>query len=220
MQQLDTVRITEKLARLRTARPAVFGVEAHGFHLNPRLSEADTSAFEQDHQVILPSDYRQFLNEVGNGGAGPFYGVFLLSQMDDGMSFRHWSQNDGVVGMPSEPFLFNEAWNDLSQMPKPELERLNEADYWAQMALFEKRYWSSTLINGAIPICHKGCALRIWLVVTGMQAGYLWEDRRSQYEGLQPVMLADGSPATFAGWYEHWLDDCLTSLNGTQPSTS
>ena len=218
MQRLDTPRIIGTLTRLKTARSAVFGAEAHGFRLNPPLSETAALAFEREHKVALPDDYRQFLRDAGNGGAGPFYGVFPLGQMDDNMGFRHWSENDGLVGIPSEPFLLEEAWNDLSYMPNSELQSEDETEYEAQMESFEKSYWSTTLVNGATPICHEGCALRIWLVVTGSQAGYLWEDRRSEYEGLHPLTLANGSPATFAGWYQQWLDDCVAAIDGRQIS--
>lgn len=39
------------------------------------MSEPDLSAFESCHRVRLPTDYRYFLARVGNGGAGPFYGL-------------------------------------------------------------------------------------------------------------------------------------------------
>jgi hypothetical protein len=67
-------------------------------------------------------------------------------------------------------------------------------------------------VNGAIPICHEGCALRVWLVVTGREAGFLWEDRRSDYGGLRRQHLADGSSATFARWYGEWLNSYLATL--------
>lgn len=35
----------------------------------------------------------------------------------------------------------------------------------AMMERFERHYWDPKLMNGAIPICHTGCALRIWLLV-------------------------------------------------------
>lgn len=213
MSRLDTPRIIGTIERPKTLCPAVFGAEVHDFRLNPRLPEAEALAFERDHHVPLPPDYRQFLRDVGNGGAGPFYGVFPLGRMDDGMGSREWHENDGSVGMLSEPFLLEEAWNDVSCLPKPELTNQNQAEYDAQMELFEKRYWSATLVNGAIPICHEGCALRIWLVVTGSQAGSLWEDRRSEYGGLHRIRLADGSPATFARWYEQWLDECVATAD-------
>ena len=207
MPELDTSRIKDVLARLQGAQSRVFGAEAHDFRSNPTLPEADVSAFERTHNITLPPDFRQFLIGVGNGGAGPFYGIFPLGEMDDNFNLRPWKEGDGSVGVPSEPFPLEEEWNDLSTMPPDDLANRDESEYERQLDI----YWRSSLVNGAIPICHEGCALRIWLVVTGTQAGYLWEDRRSEYAGLRPVRLADGSPATFTGWYGEWLDDCLAA---------
>ena len=81
------------------------------------------------------------------------------------------------------------------------------------MEAFERVYWSSELVNGTIPICHEGCALRVLLVLTGPQAGTLWRDLRSEYGGLQPLKQADGSPANFGQWYGEWLDACLFAVN-------
>lgn len=57
------------------------------------------------------------------------------------------------------------------------------------------------------------CALRIWLVVTGLRLGELWDDRRSEYKGVRPLELSDGSRATFGAWYGEWLDQSLAALN-------
>jgi len=199
----------DALAFLQSVQPRVFGADAHGFRMNPPLLGPDAKAFEKIHNISLPDDFRQFLTEVGNGGAGPFYGVFPLGKMDDNFSFGTWQEDDGVVGVLSQPFLFEEEWNDISSQPSAELADQDESEYGRQMDTFQSTYWGSSLVNGAIPICHEGCALRIWLVVTGAQAGYLWEDRRSEDGGLKPLRLADGSSATFAAWYETWLNDCL-----------
>jgi len=177
--------------------------------VNPTLSEADVIAFEQEHRVTLPDDFRQFLTSVGNGGAGPFYGVFRLGEMDDGFGYRRWQEGDGVVGNLSQPFPFQEEWNDLSTMPPKELLEEDPSEYDRQTEIFEKVYWDASLVNGTFPICHEGCALRVLLVVSGAAAGYLWEDRRSEYGGLEPLRLTDGSFATFAGWFEEWLESSL-----------
>lgn len=65
-------------ARSRGLRP--FGVEGHRFRLGPRLSEENLSSFEAQHGVALPSDYRRFLSVVGDGGAGPGYGLSELRE--------------------------------------------------------------------------------------------------------------------------------------------
>ncbi len=208
---LDTSRVTDALAFLRSAQLRVFGADVHGFRLNPPLPEADVIAFENVHNVSFPHDFRQFLTDVGNGGAGPFYGVLPLGKMDDNFGLKTWQEDDGFVGILSEPFPLEEEWNDISSQPSSELADQDEAEYWRQMDAFQNTYWGSSLVNGAIPICNEGCALRIWLVLSGAQAGYLWEDRRSEYAGLTPLRLANGTSATFTGWYDAWLNDCLNT---------
>jgi hypothetical protein len=211
--QLDTAYIRDVLKRFRTAQPQVFGADAHRFQLNQPLPEAEATAFEQKHKVRLPPDYRQFITGVGNGGAGPFYGIFPLGEMDNNSGLRPWQEDDGFVGILSEPFSHNTDWNDLTGMPTDDLAERSESDYDEQMDMFDKSYWRSSLFNGAIPICHEGCALRVWLVVSGPEAGRVWEDRRSEYEGINRITLANGSPATFAGWYDEWLNTCLAECD-------
>jgi len=149
------------------------------------------------------------ITRIGNGGAGPFYGIFPLGSVDDNFDLRSWQENDGLVGTLSKPFPFKAEWNDLSAMPEENLRERDAEEYDRRIEQFDMTYWSSELVNGAVPICHEGCALRIWLFLTGEQAGNLWKDRRSEYTGLMPVRLENGSPATFAGWYEEWLDKCF-----------
>lgn len=211
MPSLDTSCVVDALAHLRRTSPKIFGADTHKFHLNPRLDEATVAAFERAHHITLPSDYRAFLTSIGNGGAGPFHGIFPLGNVDHDFDLRFWEEGD--VGVLSEPFPFSEAWNDLSAKPSDDLAGLNESEYWKQIKTFENAYWSTALVNGAFPICHQGCALRILLVVTGCQAGFLWDDRRSEYAGLKPIWLADGSPAKFSDWYDEWLQSCLNSTN-------
>jgi hypothetical protein len=212
MLRIDHSRIIEELVRLQNARVQVFGADGHDFHVNPPLSEDDVAEFERMHRVTLPSDYRQFMTLVGNGGAGPFYGIFPLGKTDNNFGLRVWEEDDCLVGVLSNTFPFDEEWNDISSKPPDELADHDESEYWRQIDAFEKVYWGNSLVNGAIPICHEGCALRIWLVVTGTQAGYLWEDRRSEFEGLKPLRSADGTSATFASWYHEWLNACLAKM--------
>ena len=211
MTNLDPSRITKTLACLRNAKSNVFGADAHDFRLNRPLSESDAIAFERFHRVTLPNDYRQFLTCVGNGGAGPFYGIFPLGKMDDNFDLQDWQEGVGMVGILTEPFPLMQEWNDLSAMPPEDLAERNQPEHDRQIDVFTRIYWRSSLVNGAIPICHQGCALRIWLVVTGTQAGHLWEDRRSEYGGINPLRLTDGASATFAAWYDEWMNTCLAA---------
>jgi hypothetical protein len=101
---MDYEKINAALSNLQTNPAAirtVFGASSHQYKTNPRLEQEEAQRFEQAHNIELPTDYRGFLTGVGNGGAGPFYGLFSLG---------HW---DGeAVAALSDPFPFTAAWND------------------------------------------------------------------------------------------------------------
>ncbi len=47
--------------------------------LNHVLTETEVASFEKEHEISLPSDYRNFLLTVGNGGDGPpEYGLLKI----------------------------------------------------------------------------------------------------------------------------------------------
>lgn len=210
----DYAAIRDALATLRAAvpPPRVFGSGVHAFQLNPPLGEAEVSAFEVAHRVTLPNDYRGFLTEAGNGGAGPYYGLFRLGEMDDGP----WREGDGFVGVLAEPFPHVGPWNDLTGRPEFDDSRADdlesEDEHGERLDAWEAEYFRTVNVNGAVPICHLGCAQRQWLVVTGPEAGNVWDDRRVDHDGLRPV-VSDRRRVSFLEWYCGWLDDAIHSAS-------
>src|SRR5258708_39519318 len=100
---------------VRSRSLSCFGSESHGFRLNSPLHEAELQAFETKHRIRLPDDYRTFLKHAGNGGAGPYYGIFPLDKWND---FADW-----VVDNRPDDFLAR---------PCPLLPELNPASDWAE----------------------------------------------------------------------------------------
>src|SRR3954470_24722266 len=82
---LDRPTVLQLLGDLdrRDPRRRVFGAAAHQYQLNLPLSFSMVQAFAERHGVSLPEDYRRFVTEIGNGGAGPYYGLFPFGQQDD-----------------------------------------------------------------------------------------------------------------------------------------
>ena len=88
----DGFPVTELRSLLEQARAAEperkqFGAGSHRYELAPPASLEEVEAFEQEIGVTLPEDYRNFLLHMGNGGAGPFYGLFSLEQV---RGWLHW----------------------------------------------------------------------------------------------------------------------------------
>lgn len=82
----------------------VFGADEHRYRLNPRISIEQVRDFENTHSVSLPSDYRRFLLEAGNGGAGPAYGLYPLEETP-------------FYGDLAKPFGLTEEWEMPANTP-------------------------------------------------------------------------------------------------------
>src|SRR5690606_37985635 len=65
------------LAKRNDCRP--FGIESHQWRLNPPIEECQVAEFERHHRIELPSEYRAFIARIGDGGAGPAYGMYSLN---------------------------------------------------------------------------------------------------------------------------------------------
>lgn len=112
-------KLKELLLQLQQADPhfRVFGAKEHKYTLQPPLTEREVQAFEQTYNLRLPEDYRFFLQEAGNGGAGPYYGLKTLAtaaQVCDSRvpfpfieqathvdlgQWEYWYNNDGYAGL-------------------------------------------------------------------------------------------------------------------------
>lgn len=83
LDDLRLARIRSKLSQAQKRELRCFGSETHHFELRPPLSEETIATFERERGLRLPDDYRAFLAGVGNGGAGPFYGLLSLAEWED-----------------------------------------------------------------------------------------------------------------------------------------
>ena len=76
---LEELRSLLEKARTADAALKQFGAESHKYQWNPPASLKEIEEFEQETGIVLPDGYRNFLLQAGNGGAGPFYGLFPIS---------------------------------------------------------------------------------------------------------------------------------------------
>ncbi|WP_417388365.1 SMI1/KNR4 family protein [Gimesia sp.] len=172
------------------------GTQKHKFELQDRLTETEVGQFEEQHGIQLPIEYRQFLLQVGNGGAGPCYGISRLGEF----AGIPWEEVPGLVGDLAAPFPFSDRWNEDSLSK----DLSTEEQYQRQ-----DQYWSPQHVNGAIPICDAGDNLRFILIVNGSEKGTIWLDDRADWQGIYPVTTESDRRVSFLKWYRSWLDDQL-----------
>jgi hypothetical protein len=205
----------------------LFGAGAHGYELNPTLSVDEVSSFERAWRCRLPEEYRSFLLSAGNGGAGPYYGVFPLGMAHSGfdlVEFDDWGFDLSV------PFPHSKAWNKESLLfvGAPQRDGFeSEEDFevameaWQDSEAAEKArdayYLAAGTGRGSVPICHQGCGFVDWLVLTGPEAGNVWHDFAPDQGGVAPVGTPSRPRTTFSQWYLDWLGKSLVELGVKDP---
>jgi hypothetical protein len=208
--------VRERVRSLAEAdpRPKVFGADDHGFRLARVLSAEELADLESLVGARLPEEYRDFLLQVGAGGAGPAYGVYPVERGE-----RGWQWTGDWAALADEARLaepFPVAGPDpevmevlLGQCPQEE-DFADVAEFDSAYEAWDERWaevmWDPDRTVGAVVLCDLGCGRRQWLVVSGSEAGRIWSDDRIDGVGLAPLLDEAGRPVTFARWYLDWLD--------------
>lgn len=217
---LDAPKIVDRLRFLReTDRDlAVFGANGHKYELRPRIDEGKVVEFEHRYSVCIPGEYRRFLIDVGNGGAGPYYGIHGLDELHE-IQEDYWNDL-------SNPFLYRHQWAGPPDLLKAiNEEDPNEMDDEDRRGKLIDEYWRVASRDGSINICEYGCALRFLLILKGPEFGRIWFDATPDLAGYSPVALNPAAPVErygkwcitdqdtpeekrvgFAEWYHCWLD--------------
>ncbi|MGN9760733.1 SMI1/KNR4 family protein [Streptomyces sp. SD31] len=209
----------EALARADKARE-VFGAwgryrgAGHRFRLADPLSEAEVAEAEAQWGVSLPVDYRAFLLEVGAGGAGPGYGLTVLSRTPAGWL---WSDPGGGTVHERLRSPFPGVEESLRVQAEHERKEPVEPDFEDQAAFHEAyRVWLEEderlfdwFASGAVCLSHEGCGYFHWLVVSGPQRGQVWLDERPGDGRFSPL-----GEVGFADWYLDWVEKSEAVVRG------
>ena len=74
----EVERILEQ-ARRMDPQLEMFGVSEHQYRLGAPVDLTFVRSIEEKYHFRFPEDYVQFITEVGDGGAGPGYGLYPFS---------------------------------------------------------------------------------------------------------------------------------------------
>lgn len=221
--------LLEKLNRLRAADPAflVTGASEHRYRFGPKCPEMWLTFAEQKYDIQLPEQFRRFITEVGNGGAGPWYGLQRFGYLPRAVQVPSavWIEESGTVetewsfrrtepieflpdGTPTDGFetrfygmMTALAGGDaILAEPFPFVtDVVPDADMWGGLKLARDR-WP---VPGAWQLAHYGCGIENVLVLNGPRADEVWFVDFSNDGGAGKVA------GSFAEWYDDWLEHSL-----------
>lgn len=199
-------RIQQKLAQAKEADKnlEVFGADAHQYHLNPPVSEAEVLAFEEKYGVQLPECYRAFMLTVGDAKAkksdfiaGPYYGLYAFGTSLDSLLYE---KTETYLKAPCNlsPDMTQEEWEQLTDgllSSEEEEEEEDEDNYFAERA---------KVFGGLLPLGSQGCTYEHALVLNGKYAGRVVN---VDLDLLQPKFAFE---TNFLDWYERYLDEVIS----------
>ena len=185
---LDFPERLKKLAELAKKTDKwlkVFGSKTHKYKFNPVVSLAEVHKFEERNNIKLPADFVKFLIEVGNGGAGVDYGVYMLERIQKEIDAYDTMNPD------SDKTIFDyenyaEKWAELCT----ELHTTDDDETYNHI---EKQ-----LVNGWLIIGTAGCTYDYVIICKGKNYG--------KVAGVDWNMFEDNPPYILSNSFENWIE--------------
>lgn len=205
---LDQFVVRQRLEKLaeRDTGFTIFGSRSHQYRLGPPLAEGQVAELEHEMGIELPADYRSFVSTIGNGGAGPGYGLTPLKKTAD------YVRSDGASSQEGQ------RWGSSPAQPFPLVTPLLGSE--------DLESYTVPPCTGMINLGGYGCGHDPYLVVAGAERGHVWFLDLASDGGVYPFTISDtgylhdesrGYPATFeemafasrfsfSEWYDDWLE--------------
>lgn len=188
--QLDRIKNKLEKAMRKDTAFLVFGASSHKYKVYEVLTAKELADWQEKNQVTLPEPYAQFLTKVGNGGAGPYYGIYSIEK-----ATSYTERNAFTTKCVLHPRMTKEKWNHLIE-PLISDEDISDPEYDAAR---------DRVMGGMLCIGTQGCEYDMYLVLEGKHRGEI-------------VYTADFYPDhpfffvyedNFLDWYERWLDEII-----------
>lgn len=159
----------------------LFGSHSHAHLFRPVLPEEEAEVWEELMELRLPEDYRQYLTRLGNGGAGPAYGIApfrgplrdclrepAVYSDDQAERFHDLSRKWYAYSHEDEDQLYAAYCGQT-----PEERRMNQYDWSeARYRFMENAVIPFLFANGQLLIANQGCSQDIYLLLSGTHRGF------------------------------------------------
>lgn len=173
----------------------VFGAGKHKYQLNPVTTLEKVHEFEKKYGLTLPEAYVTFLTEIGNGGAGPDYGLYSLEQVEV------WNRDWLHQNTEKQPFIDEKMTAAKWKLVMDETDELEDDEKYEEIM--------SDIYTGILVIGTKGCTYDNILMCKGSERGKIvyfdWN-----LEGECPPYLTG---MNFEDWYMNYFKEIAAGYN-------
>lgn len=193
MLDIQRIKNVLKYARLWEYDLTVFGSTGHLYCLNTVVDESILTAWETTHGIAIPQDYRDYLTKIGNGFAGPGYGItpFNLERFEP-----EWKAP--CLHAPEFEDEYNRLANEIAILyEKDEGDNQEEILYDALYKRFN--------YDGVLKIGTNGCAGINAIALNGSTKGFYL----SLVNELEYYRVGESGTGNkpFAEWFMEWLEE-------------
>jgi hypothetical protein len=198
-EQIERIKSKLILAKNADTDLKIFGAKSHRYFIDKVVTEEKIINLEREHQISLPSCYRSFLTQVGNGGCsysssavGPFYGIYPLG----GGIFDLTEQKYLKEKVNIAPNMTEEYWLKLTQRIRED-DEISDNDFDREMG---------KIYSGILPIGSQGCTHVHAIVLNGENKGRV-VNIDIEIGNTMPKFAYEDN---FLDWYERWLDEIIS----------
>ncbi|GGD60528.1 SMI1/KNR4 family protein [Paenibacillus nasutitermitis] len=188
--QLDRIKNKLEKALCEDTAFLVFGASSHKYMVYEKLTTKELAGWQAKNQVTLPEPYTQFLTNIGNGGAGPYYGMYSIEK-----ATSYTDRNVLAAKCVLHPGMTKEEWNELTE-PLFNDEDISDLEFDAAR---------NRVMSGMLCIGTQGCEYDMYLVVDGKHRGEIVYT--SDFYPDRPFFFVYED--NFLDWYERWLDEII-----------
>ncbi|MCU6792142.1 SMI1/KNR4 family protein [Paenibacillus sp. WQ 127069] len=188
--KLDRIKNKLKKAMHKDTAFLVFGASSHKYRVYDKLTVKELADWQATNSVSLPEPYTQFLTNVGNGGAGPYYGIYSIEQ-----AASCTDRNALAAKCVLHPGMTKEEWNHLTA-PLINDEDISDLEYDTAR---------DRVMGGMLCIGTQGCEYDMYLVLEGRHRGKIVYT--SDFYPDHPFFFVYED--NFLDWYERWLDEII-----------
>jgi len=177
-----------------------FGAFGHQYKLNQPIQASFVRRVEERYGFTLPEDYFRFITEVGDGGAGPDYGIepftdFLEKGSSPGIE-KFWEEYRLSLAKPFAPRkMMAEEVEEYAIITRDGYDKNPDRYY-----IYEKPEESYDLCDtdGFFVLGTHGCQWDFGLVISGDRRGQVFDTDNEGGYGF--------AAHSFEEFYQNWLD--------------